>query len=317
METLTKLKTQSNVDQPETLAQVEQQIKDYSSVLNTLETEQRPVIISLLQKGKDLQKEPNTLGFIPGQTVRLDETWTTTFNEINDKVKNLKSTQKTWADYEKQKADIIGLLDKAEDELKRILPGASSALEVTEDLKMKQSLNVELRKATEDTLRKLKDLCKKLEESSEKFKLSDEVAGIESRLLNLLDLLDQKINAIQTDNSKWKAVSDKINELRDWMLNTQKLLAQLLSMEIPPGERVKKINELQTEIREKMVLLEEIEKEAFGLGEIPGVDIATQVGDLKSTLVTLVESVGIQTQESVKVHLRFLCGRQSSSTLFI
>ncbi|CAG7726205.1 unnamed protein product [Allacma fusca] len=299
-ETLTRLKEQTILNQPETLSQVEQQINEYNQVLKSLETEQRPVIISLLQKGKDLQKEPNTLDFIPNQTVLLDQTWTTVFSEINDKVKSLKSCQKIWVDYEKQKNDILGLLDKAESELKRILPGTSN-LEISEDLKIKQNLNVELRKATEDTLRKLKDLCLKLEASNEKFKLQEEVEGIETRLLRLLDLLDQKINSIQTDNSKWKSVSDKIAELRDWMLNTQKLLAQLLSMEIPPGERVKKINELQVEIQEKMKLLEEIEQDAFGLGDVPGLDFATQVDDLKVTLVGLFDTVGVQTEESVKV----------------
>lgn len=59
--------------------------------------------------------------------------------------------------YQEQKVEILALLEQAEEELNKV-GGGASAKHVAEDLRSKQALSVALREATENMLRKLRDL---------------------------------------------------------------------------------------------------------------------------------------------------------------
>jgi len=54
------------------------------------------------------------------------------------------------------------LLEQAEGELKRVAPVAYDSKKVATDLQAKQDMSIALRKATEEMLRKLRDLCSTL-----------------------------------------------------------------------------------------------------------------------------------------------------------
>lgn len=71
-------------------------------------------------------------------------------------------TQKVWTNYKEQKDEILKLLEQAEGELKKVAPGAYDSLKVAADLQAKQDMSVALRKATEEMLCKLRDLCSTL-----------------------------------------------------------------------------------------------------------------------------------------------------------
>jgi nesprin-1 len=71
-------------------------------------------------------------------------------------------TQKVWTNYKEQKDEILKLLEQAEGELKKVAPGTYDSQKVAADLQAKQDMSVALRKATEEMLRKLRDLCSTL-----------------------------------------------------------------------------------------------------------------------------------------------------------
>jgi len=54
------------------------------------------------------------------------------------------------------------LLEQAEAELKKVAPVAYDSQKVAADLQAKQDMSIALRKATEEMLRKLRDLCSTL-----------------------------------------------------------------------------------------------------------------------------------------------------------
>lgn len=63
-----------------------------------------------------------------------------------------------WSQYREQKDEIVALLEQAEAELRKMVPGHDPR-QVAADLQAKQDMSVALREATEDMLRKLRDLC--------------------------------------------------------------------------------------------------------------------------------------------------------------
>lgn len=71
------------------------------------------------------------------------------------------ATQKTWQNYKDQKKEIIELLEKAEQELKK-MHGKPSSRDVIHELRDKQELSKALRMATEELLKRLKELCQTL-----------------------------------------------------------------------------------------------------------------------------------------------------------
>jgi nesprin-1 len=71
-------------------------------------------------------------------------------------------TQKVWKNYKEQKDEILKLLERAEGELKKLAPVAYDSQKVAADLQAKQDISIALRKATEEMLRKLRDLCSTL-----------------------------------------------------------------------------------------------------------------------------------------------------------
>ena len=71
-------------------------------------------------------------------------------------------THKVWTGYKEQKDEILKLLEQAEGELKKVAPVAYNSQKVTADLQAKQDMSIALRKATEEMLRKLRDLCSTL-----------------------------------------------------------------------------------------------------------------------------------------------------------
>lgn len=67
-------------------------------------------------------------------------------------------TQKVWHNYKGQKKEISELLERAEQELKQ-MQGKPASRDVVRELKEKQELSKALRQATEELLKRLRELC--------------------------------------------------------------------------------------------------------------------------------------------------------------
>lgn len=69
------------------------------------------------------------------------------------------ATQKVWKNYKDQKKEILELLERAERELMNVKGKPSRPKDILEELKEKQELSRSLRLATEELLKKLRELC--------------------------------------------------------------------------------------------------------------------------------------------------------------
>jgi nesprin-1 len=291
------------------LEEVESLIGQQQNMIKQLEG-QRTTIVSLLQKGKDLQKDPHSTKFIPDHIQELEKTWSETYGHANEKLRQLKGTQKVWLEYRSQRDDIMLLLEQAEDELKKIVPKHDPKL-VAADLRAKQDMSVALREATENMLKRLRDLAQSLGEVSGPDKqpvFEKEVEEIEERLKSMLDLLDDKVRNLGQYNEKWNDLAEKIDDMKSWMKGAQKMLQQLLSSDMSPEERLKRTKELQDQIADRMKMLKIIENEAQELLKAEGADgqpiegkiVMDQVDSLKEELVCLHETVSVQSAQTVE-----------------
>ena len=75
----------------------------------------------------------------------------------------ISDTQKIWQNYQSQKSEIVELLERAERELRKVSGQPCKAKDVASELKDKQELSKALRLATEELLRRLRDLCAALQ----------------------------------------------------------------------------------------------------------------------------------------------------------
>ncbi|KAL1139459.1 hypothetical protein AAG570_006443 [Ranatra chinensis] len=139
---------------------VAQLVKAQESAVTQLDS-QRPNIMSMLQRGRDLAKDTAAPPFLKETVSRLETHWNHAYNTTLEKLNTLKATQKVWQSYCSQKSEILCLLERAEKELSKVSKPTGCQQALTE-LEKKQELNVALRKATENILLRLRDLCMQL-----------------------------------------------------------------------------------------------------------------------------------------------------------
>ena len=188
-----------------------------------------------------------------------------------------------WRDYQEQKEEITQLLAKAEEELRRPNHVNADPLKITAELRARHEAGVELRRASEALLRRMRSIL-----SGE---LGDWVGPERSRLLEEeLRLVEERVEAIRSLNLEAIASLDEFNaRLKElllqvesiiaWLQTAQKLLSQLLSLNLSPEERLKRTEELQEAIRERLDQLEAVEREASNL-------LAMQIGPTAAASLT-------------------------------
>lgn len=263
---LKKVKEDSSVkSQPENLDNVNQLIIQQETAVNQLD-HQRVNIMSMLQRGKDLSKDVNAPKFVKEEVKQLETGWNQTYECTVEKLKTLKETQKIWTNYSDQKEEIINLLHKAEQELKNIAPGQHNSSNLTSDLQAKQEMSIHLRKATEDMLKRLRDLCSNLCQIAaveNQPLLQKEVTEIEKRLQVTLETVQERVVYLQQFNTKWTKFQSQLGELQTWaQITAPGMLQALQSEDITPEDRVLKATQLQQQLKEKLNILNLLNDEA-------------------------------------------------------
>lgn len=302
---LKKLKEQSSIiPRPESLDVISQQIKQQEVAISQLE-QQRSNIMSMLQRGKDLSKDSNAPPFVKDEVKYLETGWNEAYNETVERLNKLKGTQKLWSNYNEQKNEILMLLAQAEEELKRISPGQYNSSNIAADLQAKQEMSIHLRKATEDMLRKLRDLCVSLVDLAAPDKqplLRKEVTEIEKRLQVTMETVQERVVYLQQFNTKWTRFEAQLGELKQWtMQNVPALLSSIQTEDISPEDRVRKTTSLQNQLGEKIALLDILRDESNDLlsddaENSEAQKLKTEVTSLRQRVTALNQSV--QTQSS-------------------
>jgi nesprin-1 len=172
-----------------------------------------------------------------------------------------------WRDYQEQKADINQLLHKAEEELKQSYSNFDP-LKIGSELKARLEAGVEMRQATEEMLKKMRHILDDLSNCvtvEQRRALEDELREIERRTESIRSLSLDKIALLDEFSSRLKTLMGQVESIVNWLQMAQKLLQQLLSLNLSPQERVKRTEELQSSITEKLELLLTIQQEVSEL----------------------------------------------------
>ena len=290
---LTKVKDQVKKEHiPENLEIIQQLIKKQEGTVSHLE-QQRSNIMSMLQKGKDLVKEEYSPRFVEDEIKVLELEWNDTYEDSVDQLRKLKHTQNLWSNYNEQKQEIVHLLAQAEGELKKISSKHYYYGNLPAELQAKQDMSIQLREATEEMLRRLRDLCSnllKLAPPEKKPTLEKEVEDIEHRLHETLVNVDEHVLHLESVSTKWSTFQNKIFDLQNWTVqNAPKLLSVTQENDVPPEERVLKTTLLQSQLAEKVNLLKFLENEAQEL--IPEETDSAETQKIKSEISALQSNV--------------------------
>jgi nesprin-1 len=179
---------------PDSHEAVDSLIKSQESMIEELE-KNRSSILTLLQRGKELSKEPNAPDFLKEDVKTLDTKWNESYGCAREKLKRLRETQKIWLSYKEQKAVMVKLLDDAEKELRKLVPKHDHK-KVQSDLKINKEMRDDIKRVTDDLMGKMRELSETLasvasQEQQDAF--SKEMSELEARLNELLTQCDDRI----------------------------------------------------------------------------------------------------------------------------
>lgn len=250
---------------PESWETVKELIQQQENAVAQLDL-QRPNIMSMLQRGKDLSKDTHVPEFVQEEVKTLESGWSKTYQETVEKLRELKTTQHLYDNYSQQKNEILSLLSRAEQELKQLAPGQYNSSNLPGDLLAKQEMAVRLREAMEHLLKKLRDLCfdlSKLTGPGKKPLLEKEVKEIEERLHQTLETVQERVVFLEQFQTKYNDVQHKLGHLQDWTTqHAPQLLSAVEESDMRPEDRISKSTVLQTEVAQKMNLIGELGSDA-------------------------------------------------------
>ena len=262
---------------------------------------QRSPILSLLQKGKDLQREPNAPDFLKQDVQSLEAMWNENYNAALSRLKRFKETSKVWDSYKVQKRVIMKLLEDAEQELQKIVPKYNHK-KIQNELRSRKDMREDIKRATGELMGKMREISDTLASVASKEQQDEfarEMADLEARLNELLSQCDEKIRHLEDLNVKWTNFSKNLAEMKGFIESAKKNLGQITSLEMSPEDRLRMTRELQHQVRERMKTLESLERDAQFLfaesPELPEVDeLRHEVATVKMSVTQLNENVDDQ-----------------------
>ncbi|XP_020291842.1 nesprin-1 isoform X3 [Pseudomyrmex gracilis] len=252
---------------PEIPEKLQSALTNQESRLNQLE-QQRANIVSMLQRGKDLLKDQHAPPFVSSEVQQLESNWNDTYGQSMETLKSLKDSQKLWSTYQDQKNEISKLIEQAERELRQMESTSYyDAAQVSSDLQKKQEFNENLRKASDEMMRKLREthtnLLQTLKPSSKKEILEKEVTETEKKVEHTLKMVREKVVYLQEHSARWNKFQSKLMELRTWTQQAApQSIADIEDSAASPEEKVRKVENLQREIKEKSSTLNVLEDES-------------------------------------------------------
>ncbi|KAF5292004.1 hypothetical protein FQA39_LY14121 [Lamprigera yunnana] len=259
-ELLKKVKEQSKLDHhPETIENVNQMIHQQEIAVSQLDL-QRPNIMTMLQRGKELAKETAAPEFIREEVKALEIGWNDAYQETVDKLNKLKTTQTVWHNFEEHKSEILDLLTRAHKELERVPPGQYTFSNIPADLQAKQELCIHLRQTTEDILKKLRELCRLGQQAAptKQPSFDTEVEEIEKHIETTIEEVQTRVVHLQNLNEKWINFHDRFGELQNWTVQDAPKMLNAMEDNVALEERIVKAGTLKSEILQKADLTNEL-----------------------------------------------------------
>ncbi|XP_037820489.1 nesprin-1-like, partial [Lucilia sericata] len=271
---LSKVKEQAaNIPPPDSLERVNKLIEEQQYAINQLD-HQRPHIMSMLQRGRDLSKDVHAPAFVQHEVKNLETGWNQAYTQTSDKLQALKGTQAVWNEFADQKADICSMLQVAETELRALTPLQTDPKNVSQDLKAKRELNTQLHQASHQLLPKLHALKAELAPLAAAEKrpiLEKEVTEVEKMFFNTMEHVKDRVGYLEDYSAKWNNYKSRLAELQEWANKVApKAIETLHSEDLTPEERVMKVNAFKGTLAERMKQLDMLAADASELAPKEG-----------------------------------------------
>ncbi|XP_070067953.1 muscle-specific protein 300 kDa isoform X15 [Drosophila takahashii] len=271
---LSKVKDQTaNIPAPDSLERVNRLIEEQQYAINQLD-HQRPHIMSMLQRGRDLIKDVHAPAFVNTEVKNLETGWNQAYTETSDKLQALKGTQAVWSEFVDQKNDIFSMLQTAETELRSLTPLQTDPKNVSQDLKSKRDLNVQLQQASHQLLPKLHALKSELAPLAAADKrpiLEKEVTEVEKMFFNTMEHVKDRVGYLEDYSAKWNNYKTRLAELQEWANKVApKNIEALQSEDLTPEERVVKVQAFKRVLGDRMKQLDLLAADASELAPKEG-----------------------------------------------
>lgn len=288
-------------EQPRSLQNVEKMILQQQSAVSQLD-QHRPIVMSILQKGKDLMKDSNTPAFVQHEVHTLETGWNDAYGMTTDRLQKLRGAQKVWSNYEDQKEEILTELTNVKKQL--ALPSQEDVYNLEKQLQTRYVIDESLKAAKDDKINKLRAICTELctiaNVEQQPF-LQKEVRDIETKLSATIENVDQNVKDLEKYNKQWKEINTKLENMKIWTQKTGPyLVSQIQSESITPEERVQKSTSLQQLVQERMMIINELANEAAQIeketNSLDASRLKAEIIELEKIIIGLQKSTDSQTR---------------------
>ncbi|CAG9579065.1 unnamed protein product [Danaus chrysippus] len=238
----------------QSLQHVEQLVLEQQAAVQKLDR-QRPSVMSMLHRGKELIKDANAPAFVREDVRNLETGWNTAYETNTEKLHKLRDTQKVWSNYEYQKEDLLSDINKIESFVAH--PGLELGVSnINRELQETKSISTDLERAKGEKLPQLQQSYAELQSlTSNKPKpvIEKDLETIQRKLVRVEEDVKTKVDHLEKFNEEWVKIENQLEHVRDWIKKESPLLiSQIRSDNITPEERVEKSQSLQKVIAEKL-----------------------------------------------------------------
>lgn len=289
--------------EPQTLQHVEQLVLEQQTAVQKLDR-QRPSVMSMLQRGKELIKDANAPAFVREDVRTLETGWNTAYETSNDRLHKLKDTQKVWSNYEYQKEELLSDLDKIENYVAH--PGLELGVtNIGRELQETKVLSVDLEKAKTEKLPQLQQAYSELRSltaNKPKPVIEKDLEKIECKLEKVQDEVQTKVVHLEKVNQEWVKIEHKLEHVREWIKKeSPALISEIRSENITPEEKVEKSQALQKIISEKLETIKGVADEGQKLAVEHRIQDATRLKGEISVLEKMMADLQRSTEHQTKV----------------
>lgn len=251
---------------PHNMDMCEEQIEKQEKVIRTIEN-QGPIYNELMRRGERLKSDPNAPEFLEREMKKLEELWKDANEKSKIRLELLNSAFKDWDVYLAKSQEIIAPLD-ALDEQYKTYRKVYDPKKGADWLERKKKKAEDLKKQIEDIYNILK-LCfstiLELAGEDKREFMEKEVKDIDERR-EIVPKVDKTLTELTEFNTRLMKSVDQLASLRAWMMPaSEKLQFITTTTELSPEDRVKEIFDLQSQVNERLPLIDPLGTEIHAL----------------------------------------------------
>ncbi|KAL3874933.1 hypothetical protein ACJMK2_037885 [Sinanodonta woodiana] len=243
-------------------------LQEHEGFMDKLEAEKANILVEI-EAGRRLQQDKNAPKFIVKSLQDMERKLKDTDQLAAAKHTKLKQKVQEWENYEKERANLVQYLKKAEEELEQP-PAAAGQDHAQKDLQSKKELQNTLKKlkGSLNEMQKLNAILCEGASRERRGPLKGEMTDIDKRLENVSVRLNAKLADLEATIAKWTEYYKRLNNFCDWLNEKEQKLNEVYeNKNDTPDQQLEKANAIASEVYENHITLETLEKDAKGLSQ--------------------------------------------------